>query len=77
MRPENKEENNGKNRDVHQQRAYTVQRADDNMKRDPGDEKPACPVTTIEHKHTGNDLEKAREMNIPVAFEVRGHQAAD
>jgi len=58
---------------MHQQRAYTMQRADDNVKRDPGDEKPSCPVAAIEHKHAGDDLKEAREMNVPVTLEVRSH----
>lgn len=54
-----------------------MERADTNMKRDPGDEEPARPVAAVEHENTGDDLQEAREMNVPVAPEVCGHQATD
>ena len=54
-----------------------MKRADDDVKRHPGDEQPARPVTTVKHENAGDDLQEAREMNVPVAGEVRGHQTTD
>ena len=54
-----------------------MKRADDDVKSDPGDDEPARRVATTEHEHAGSDLQEAREMNVPMAFEVSGHQAAD
>ena len=42
--------------------------ADDDMKRDPGDEEPAGPVAAVEHEDARDDLQKTREMDVPVAY---------
>jgi len=49
--------------------------ADDDVKGDPGDEEPAGPVAATEHEDAGDDLQKAREVDVPVALEVRGNEA--
>lgn len=51
-----------------------MKRANDDVKCDPDDEQPARPVATVEHKNAGDDLQEAREMNVPVACEISGHQ---
>ena len=51
--------------------------ADDDVEGDPGDEEPAGPVATVEHEDARDDLQKTREMNVPVALEVRGDEATD
>jgi len=51
--------------------------ADDDVKGDPGDEEPAGPVVAVEHEDAGDDLQKAREMNVPVALDVRSNEAAN
>jgi hypothetical protein len=67
---ENEEENNGKDCDVHQQHAYRMQGADDEVEGDPGDEEPAGPVAATEHEEAGDDLQETREVNVPVADQV-------
>ena len=52
-----------------------MKRADDDVKRHPGDEQPARPVTTVKHENAGDDLQEAREMNVPVAGEICSHEA--
>lgn len=54
-----------------------MQGADDDVEGDPGDEEPAGPVAAVEHEDAGDDLKETREMDVPVALEVRGNQAAD
>lgn len=44
--------------------------ADDDVEGDPGDEEPAGPVAAVEHEDTGDDLQEAREMNVPVTHEI-------
>jgi len=51
--------------------------ADDDVEGDPGDEEPAGPVAAVEHEDARNNLEKPREMDVPVALEVRRNQATD
>ncbi len=51
--------------------------ADDDMKRDPDDEEPAGPVAAVEHEETGDDLQKARKMDVPVALKVGGNKATN
>ena len=51
--------------------------ADDDVKGDPGDEEPAGPVASVEHEDARDDLQKTREMDVPVALEVRRNQATD
>ena len=51
--------------------------ADDDVEGDPGDEEPAGPVAAVEHEDAGDDLQNAREMNVPVALEVRGNEATN
>ena len=44
--------------------------ADDDVKRDPGDEEPAGPVAAVEHEDAGDDLQQPREMDVPVAYQI-------
>lgn len=51
--------------------------ADDDVEGDPGDEEPADPVAAIEHEDAGDDLQKTREMDVPVAYQISAtHHAA-
>ena len=51
--------------------------ADDDVKGDPGDEEPAGPVAAVEHEDARDDLQNAREMDIPVALDVRSNEATN
>ena len=52
--------------------------ADDDVEGDPSDEEPAGPVAAVEHEDAGDDLENAREMDVPVAFEISAaHHTAE
>ena len=51
--------------------------ADDDVKNDPGDEEPAGPVAAVEHEDAGDDLQDAREMNVPVALDIRSNEATN
>ena len=44
--------------------------ADDDVEGDPGDEKPAGPVAAVEHEDASDDLQKTREMDVPVAYQI-------
>ena len=48
-----------------------MERADDDVEGDPGDEEPAGPVAAVEHEDAGDDLQETGEMNIPMALQVR------
>jgi hypothetical protein len=67
---ENEEEDNGKDCDVHQEEEHGMKGADDDVEGDPGDEEPACPVATVEHEDARDDLQKTREMDVPVAYQI-------
>lgn len=54
---EKEEEKNSEDCNVHQEEEGGVERADDYVEGDPGDEEPASPVATIEHEDAGDDLE--------------------
>ena len=54
-----------------------MERADDDVEGDPGDEEPAGPVAAVEHKDARDDLKQTREMDVPVALEVRRNEATD
>ena len=45
-----------------------MQRADGDVKCDPEDEEPACPVVTFKHEDARDDHEDAGEMNVPMAL---------
>ena len=51
--------------------------ADDDMKRDPGDEEPAGPVAAVKHEEPGDDLQQARKMDVPVALKIGGNKATN
>ena len=44
--------------------------ADDDVEGDPGDEEPTGPVGTVEHEDARDDLQKTREMDVPVAYQL-------
>ena len=44
--------------------------ADDDVKGDPGDEEPTGPVAAVEHEDARDDLQKTREMDVPVAYQL-------
>ena len=52
-----------------------MKRADNDVKCHPDDEEPACPVAAVQHEDAGDDLQEAREMNVPVAGEICSHEA--
>ncbi len=44
--------------------------ADDDMEGDPGDEEPAGPVAAVDHEDARGDLQKTREMDVPMAYQI-------
>ena len=51
--------------------------ADDDVEGDPDDEEPAGPVAAVEHEEPGDDLQKARKMDVPVALKIGGNKATN
>src|ERR1043165_1677476 len=70
------EENDREDHDVHHECHEAIKCADYNVKGDPRDQKPASPVAAVKHEHSGNDLKEAREMNVPMTFEICERQTA-
>jgi hypothetical protein len=47
-----------------------VKSADNNVKCDPNNQQPPRPVVTAKHKHAGNDLQDACEVDHPMALQL-------
>ena len=47
-----------------------MQCADDDVKGDPEDEEPACPVVALEQKRAANNRSDRGEIDHPVAFKI-------
>ena len=45
--------------------------ADNNVKCDPNNQQPPRPVVTAKHKHARYDLQDARQVDHPVALQLR------
>lgn len=42
----------------------------DDVEGDPSDEEPAGPVAAVEHEDARDDLQKTREMDVPVTYQI-------
>ena len=47
-----------------------VQRSNNYVESQPDDKQPTRPILTVQHKHAGNDLGTAGQMDHPMLLEV-------
>ena len=47
-----------------------VQRSNNHVESQPNDKQPTRPILTVQHKHAGNDLGTAGQMDHPMLLEV-------
>ena len=53
-----------------------VQRSNNYVGSQPNDQQPTCPILTVQHKHTGDDLGTAGKIDHPMFLEVGNQLAA-